>query len=366
MICPQCLATIDDDAQVCPHCHAYVGAEAPHAHFVFCEGCGARLSPQDRTCPKCGRPAPGILSTSASASDLAAGKTASFPRLTQAAIETELPRIEARSAQSVLTDSLDASATSVLSRDELDSRAAGGDADPYHSRKRPIKGILIAVLAVALIGGGAAFVALDPLGVMPGVYEWVRASAEDMFPSREGMGGAAQQGAPDEQGGTDGTTPAAQDQPLTDEALSDAAAFQQIHSAYERVVSINDGERFADAINSFNNYYLATDRATREDASKGAFALRDELQGIIDELDGMVLADGSPYTEDRDHVRQLAQWMYERVDMICESWDVSLGYPEGEGLLAHQDEILAPMREAGDTALNSYYENVTQWEPVEK
>ena len=90
MICPHCLKTIEDGSSFCPYCNTYVGpGDGPeHTEFVFCEGCGARLSPHDRTCSKCGRPAPGILSEDAAASDLAAGRTAGFPRLTQEQIDT--------------------------------------------------------------------------------------------------------------------------------------------------------------------------------------------------------------------------------------------------------------------------------------
>ena len=107
MICPHCLKTIEDGASFCPYCNAYVGpGDGPeHTEFVFCEGCGARLSPHDRTCPKCGRPAPGILSEDAAASDLAAGRTAGFPRLTQEQIDTEVPHAPA-SAAAVLSLSL--------------------------------------------------------------------------------------------------------------------------------------------------------------------------------------------------------------------------------------------------------------------
>ena len=108
MICPHCLKTIEDGASFCPYCNAYVGpGDGPeHTEFVFCEGCGARLSPHDRTCPKCGRPAPGILSEDAAASDLAAGRTAGFPRLTQEQIDTEVPHAPA-SAAAVLSDAAD-------------------------------------------------------------------------------------------------------------------------------------------------------------------------------------------------------------------------------------------------------------------
>ena len=80
MICPICNASISDDSSTCPACGADLSPRpaSTHPDFIFCEGCGARLGDQDRTCPKCGRPAPGILSEQSAASDLAAGRTASF------------------------------------------------------------------------------------------------------------------------------------------------------------------------------------------------------------------------------------------------------------------------------------------------
>ncbi len=374
MICPHCFETIDDDVTVCPHCHASVDGETPHPQLVFCEGCGARLSPHDRTCPKCGRPAPGILSTAASASDLAAGKTASFPRLTQAAIETELPHPEPVTAQSVLEDSLDASATSVLDRSELEERAGGSkkgnrEIDPYHERKRPIKAIVIAVVALVLVGGGAAFVALDPLGVMPGFYAYVEQSAQEMFPTREGMGTTTPNDATNNADATDakdGNVSGDDAKTLQDEALSDDAAYEQLTKAYNTIVDINGGERFQDAIDSFNNSYLLSNYSARKQASLGAYALRDELASLVDDLDNMKLADGSSYTEDREHVKQLAEWMYERIKAICDSWDVALEYSDGERMSDHQDEILKPMRAAGNTARDNYYDHIYDWKPVKK
>lgn len=370
MICPHCLATIDDEATECPHCHRGVESR-PHApRLIFCEGCGARLSPHDRTCPKCGRPAPGILSTVTSASDLAAGKTASFPRLTQKAIDTELPHTEPVTAQSVLDDSFDSSMTSVLDRSQLEERMGpkGGDrgADPYHSKKRSLAAIIGALACVLLAGAAVAFVALDPWGVMPSLYSWVEQSASEMFPSREGMGDDASASDTSSDGGAD-VDDAADDEPLlSDEAISDDAAYQQLTAAYDQILAINEGDEFADAIDSFNGSYLLSSLDARKEASEGAYALREELQGIIEELDGMKLSEGSAYTEDLEHVRQLAQWMYERVDVICASWDVSLGYPDGERMASHQDEILAPMRTAGNSAMDSFYENVYNWRPVER
>lgn len=376
MICPQCHTQIDDDTVTCPHCHAQIGDGGGAPRLIFCEGCGARLATHDRTCPKCGRPAPGILSTGASASDLAAGKTASFPRLTQAMIDADLAHTETVSARSVLNDSFDPSATNVLDRSELEARSSGkmaarkkpaSDVDPYHSRKRPWKAIVAIIALLAIVGGGTLFVRFDPMGVMPGFYAWIQTSAREMFPSRAGMGdGGIADALREDEEGEDASSGLPGQDSLSDQALSDSAAFLQLTQAYESIVAINEGDRFADAIDSFNASYLSSNREARELASAGAFALRDELQTIQDNLDSMKLAEGSAYEEDRANVRELAGYMYERVDAICASWEVSLSYPDGERMADHQDEILAPMREAGNTALDKFYEHLSSAKPKER
>lgn len=351
MICPHCLETIDDGCTVCPNCGGLTTSGA-RVGFVFCDGCGARLSPHDRTCPKCGRPAPGILSTEASASDLAAGRTASFPRLTSDAIETERPQQNA-SAQSVLSDSLDPSATTVIPA--LDDKPKK---DPYHCGFKPSRGLIAGVLTVAVIAGGAAFVTRDPLGVMPGFYEWVRTSARETFPSRQlPESGSVPQGSSDEGGDTE---------TLEDSTLGDPEALERLRGLYDQVVSFNDADRLGEVIDTFNGSYLLSDLSAREEASKGAYELRDSVQGVIDELDGMKLADGSAYTEDLDHVRQLATWMYERVDVICDCWDISLSYSTGSDARDHQNDILQPLREAGSTARELFDQYVSAWAPSER
>ena len=43
-----------------------------------------------------------------------------------------------------------------------------------------------------------------------------------------------------------------------------------------------------------------------------------------------------------------------------------LGARHGERMSQHQDEILKPMRAAGNTARDNYYAHVSEWEPEEK
>lgn len=367
MICPHCLKTIDDKETFCPHCHGYVGSSA-HGEFIYCEGCGARLSVHDRTCPKCGRPAPGILSANSSSTDLAAGKTASFPRLTKSLIQTEAPRREPVSAARALDDSVDPSATNVLDRDDLvreerpRKRAVeAADYDPYHPKRRSYGKLIGVLVALALVAGAVSFVTLDPMGVMPGFYQWFREAARDAFPSRQ----LAEQGsaAPSAQTPATGsvTTVKAEDVELTDDEV-----FNRVSSDYELIVSFSSDEAIGEVVSAFNTYYLDPDLSDREQHSMSAYSLRDAVQDVIDDLDSIKAPEDTVYAEDIEHVRQLAEWMYGRVNQICESWDVSLAIPEGESTRAAQDEILAPMREAGSSDLENFNEHLSEWKPTRK
>ena len=51
--------------------------------------------------------------------------------------------------------------------------------------------------------------------------------------------------------------------------------------------------------------------------------------------------------------------MYERVDVICQSWDISLAIPDGESMSSHQSEILAPIAQGGNSALNQYVPKIS-------
>lgn len=365
MICPHCFKTIDDGLTFCPHCHGYVG-EHKRSEFVFCEGCGARLSLHDRTCPKCGRPAPGILSTDSSSSDLAAGKTASFPRLTKNMIQTETPMVEPVSAARALDDSVDPSTTNVLPREELDEprRKRGrrarpeADEDPYHPRRRSYKGLVIALVLLALVGGGAAFVVNDPLGVMPSFYAAFREAAREAFPSRQvAEDGTVGNGATLDDQGQEGSEP---------RELTDDEVFAQLNMAYDSIVAYGSEDAIGEVIDAFNGYYLASDRAVREQRSQSAYSLRDAVQQTIDTLSELKPPSDTAYTEDIEHLKSLADWMYGRVDAICQCWDVSLDVPEGESPSAYQDEILAPLRSAGSTDLDNYNAYLVQWEPERK
>lgn len=362
MICPHCNTTVPDGSTVCPHCSALIGASgsASTHDFIFCEGCGARLTPKDRTCPKCGRPAPGILSTEASAADLAAGKTASFPKLTDEDVRTR------PSAAEVLDVSLDPSATNVLKFTDDAPATSSREEDPYHAHRRPVGKIVAAIAVVVLIGACAFFVVADPFGVMPGVYSEIERQAAEMFPSRQGAATQEQENGEAEE---EETSPEEDEVELTDETLlTDDEAYDTLTRIYEEIGGYQDP--LGDVIYDYNGGFLLSNLERRREASASAYALRDQVQATLDELSEINLQDGSPYTEDLDHLVQLATWMYNRVDVLCDSWDISLSYPDGESLSAHKSEISQPLRDALDGSgqnqnLTLFEENYYQWKPTQ-
>ena len=342
------------------------------ADVVFCEGCGARLDASARTCPKCGRPAPGILSAQSAASDLAAGKTASFPRLTPDMLAEGKP---APSAPQILTESLDPEATNILDGNRLrdtgrESRRAARKAerDAAADYRRPRRGRWVALACVlALAAGGAWFVIQDPWGVMPGIYASIDRSAAEMFPSRQVAEQPADTAA-DAQ--TESSDAAAGDEPqISDSTMSEEEAYQRLSVLYGRIVGFQD--EIGAVVDDYNAWYIANDRTRREEGSKSAYAMRDEVQGLIDELDGLKLIDGSAYVEDVDHLKKLAGWMYNRVDVLCRSWDISLALPDGEVPSEHRSEITAPLTEAmqgtGENQDVVQFEaNLYAWQPQQK
>lgn len=363
MICPHCLKTISDDASFCPHCHAYVGGDV-RAEFIFCEGCGARLAPTDRSCPKCGRPAPGILSADSSASDLAAGRTASFPRLTKQLIDAEVPDLRQDvAASSAPVPVPDPFSTNVLAAEDLGLAGASQDGgDPYHGPQKRRKAPVIAAIVLAvLIAGGAYLAIADPLGVMPGLQQQLKQAASEMFPSRMPEPGSAVDAADAAESEAEKAKRDADRSPLTDEQ-----AFQRLSAAYERITAQHDA--LDDIIDDYNAGYIAADHAKREDRARSAYAARDVLDSVVEELQSMNLPQDSARRGDAGNLVALAQLVRQRVDRYCASWDVSLSFTGDDKPSAHEDEILAPLRDrAGEDAQarDNYFAHVGEWKPTE-
>lgn len=350
------------------------------SQFIYCDGCGARLDPQDRSCPKCGRPAPGILSADSSAHDLAAGKTASFPKLSQELIESSVPT-PSSGFSNLGNPAFDEQATGVLDRAALEgvstperkkpfkdprlSQDFSEDDPDFLKRRRALRRGAMAAVVALLIASCGLFALVDPLHVMPGFYEKFEQAASDAFPSRQEPQDGAEQVMDDDEDDTDASaTP-----DLSDATLSEEAAFEKLTEIYQRIRSFEDD--LGPVVDSYNGYYIAFDLALRKEHAQTAYDLRDRITQTEDELSNLNLAQDSAYKEDVEHLQQLATWMYNRVDVLCRSWDISLAVPEGTYPSDSQDEILAPLRDVEKidgkaVDVVEYERNVTAWAPRQK
>ena len=207
------------------------------------------------------------------------------------------------------------------------------------------------------------FVATDPLGVMPGIVESFDRVASEMYPSRQ----VAEKGSADDSAVEAGEAGAGEADGA--HVLSEPEAFQLLSAVYAEITSYQDA--LGPVIETFNGQYLIKDFDQRSQASQGAYDLRSTIQQTLDELDSLHLAENTAYAEDVEHLKQLATWMYNYVDVLCKSWDISLAVPQGELPADHQREILAPLSEmarvdgrAADVI--EYEKNVAAWKPVEK
>ena len=190
---------------------------------------------------------------------------------------------------------------------------------------------------------------------MPGFYDQFGQAAQTTFPTRQ-KGETAEDDA--EQ---DDAAEVVQDETV----LTDDQLYTKLDSLYQTIVSYNN-DQIGEVIDSFNSGYLRTPLSTRQELSQSAYALRDQIKKTQDELDNLKYQDDTVYVDDIAHLKQLAQWMYERVDVICQSWDISLSIPDGESLSARQSEILAPIAQGGNSALNQYDANVSAWRPQQR
>lgn len=330
-------------------------------NFVYCEGCGARLSPRDRTCPKCGRPAPGILSAETSASDLAAGKTASFHKISSIADDIDR-RTPPSLSDEIVNDAADPGTTTVLPvqdggrRSQADRQSHHPDEDPYHARKFPWMRVGVAAALIACVAGCGYVVTNNPGGVIDRLTASIDRSASEMFPSRMGNPDGSSSGSDDV---ADATAEVADDH-----VVGNDQAYDVLYPLYETVGGFVDP--LGDVITAFNGGYNNKSLAKRQETSAGAYALRDEVQSTINELDAIELSDDTLYAEDLEHLKSLAGWMYNRVDVICRAWDVSLSYPDGESMNQHTDEILEPLRDEGNKNLVLFEGNYEAWAPQKR
>lgn len=120
--------------------------------------------------------------------------------------------------------------------------------------------------------------------------------------------------------------------------ISEQNVYDQLSSCYSRLSDLDQQVR--DCATTFNTYYLKDDRSSRQSASDAAEALEDQIGDLKDEVEDLdVPIDSQNYSSWKDIIT-LYDDLENRIDVICDAWEISLEYSSPAN---HKDEIVAPL-----------------------
>lgn len=120
--------------------------------------------------------------------------------------------------------------------------------------------------------------------------------------------------------------------------ISEQNVYDQLSSYYSRLSDLDQQVR--DCATTFNTYYLKDDRSSRQSASDAAEALEDQIGDLKDEVEDLdVPIDSQNYSSWKDIIT-LYDDLENRIDVICDAWEISLEYSSPAD---HKDEIVAPL-----------------------
>lgn len=120
--------------------------------------------------------------------------------------------------------------------------------------------------------------------------------------------------------------------------ISEQNVYDQLSSYYGRLSDLDQQVR--DCATTFNTYYLKDDRSSRQSASDAAEALEDQISDLKDEVEDLdVPIDSQNYSSWKDIIT-LYDDLENRIDVICDAWEISLDYSSPAN---HKDEIVAPL-----------------------
>lgn len=120
--------------------------------------------------------------------------------------------------------------------------------------------------------------------------------------------------------------------------ISEQNVYDQLSSYYSRLSDLDQQVR--DCATTFNTYYLKDDRSSRQSASDAAEELEDQIGDLKDEVEDLdVPIDSQNYSSWKDII-SLYDDLENRIDVICDAWEISLEYSSPAN---HKDEIVTPL-----------------------
>lgn len=282
----------------------------------FCTHCGKLLNDDERFCTSCGTPVTDDGQASQSQEDARADVTVQSARQPAPA-----PQPEAGATQQWATPAGSAPQQPIPTA----APQAGAPAAPKNNNALFIG--IIAVLVVVIIALVAFFMigpfnknADDSKGT---TIEKVKIDHDDDDVSVKGDPNKLDD---DNDDAHDAAT------------ISEQNVYDQLSSYYSRLSDLDQQVR--DCATTFNTYYLKDDRSSRQSASDAAEALEDQIGDLKDGVEDLdVPIDSQNYSSWKDIIA-LYDDLENRIDVICDAWEISLEYSSPAN---HKDEIVAPL-----------------------
>lgn len=283
----------------------------------FCTQCGKLLNDDERFCTSCGTPITDDGQASQSQEDAQADVT-----VQSAHQPAPAPQPEAGATQQWATPAGSAPQQPIPTA----APQAGAPAAPKNNNALFIG--IIAVLVVVII----ALVALFMIGPFNKNADDSKGTTIEKVKIDHDDDDVSVKGDPNKLDDDD-------DDDAHDAAtISEQNAYDQLSSYYSRLSDLDQQVR--DCATTFNTYYLKDDRGSRQSASDAAEALEDQIGDLKDEVEDLdVPIDSQNYGSWKDIIT-LYDDLENRIDVICDAWEISLEYSSPAN---HKDEIVAPL-----------------------
>lgn len=283
----------------------------------FCTHCGKLLNDDERFCTSCGTPVTDDGQASQSQEDAQADVT-----VQSAHQPAPAPQPEAGATQQWATPAGSAPQQPIPTA----APQAGAPAAPKNNNALFIG--IIAVLVVVII----ALVALFMIGPFNKNADDSKGTTIEKVKIDHDDDNVSVKGDPNKLDDDD-------DDDAHDAAtISEQNIYDQLSSYYSRLSDLDQQVR--DCATTFNTYYLKDDRGSRQSASDAAEALEDQIGDLKDEVEDLdVPIDSQNYGSWKDIIT-LYDDLENRIDVICDAWEISLEYSSPAN---HKDEIVAPL-----------------------
>ena len=302
----------------------------------FCTKCGAPLSQPQSFCTKCGAPVPG------------AGQAADS--VTRPVADNVTRRIDSR------LDGFDTPAAGDWEMPpeqptRYDAPASYRDPAAYHPQTTPpitpgyppepprrLNPIVIAIIAgLVIILLAVAFVLFQrpvpsPEPAPPTITQSESSSTEpepepEPDPKPESTSSSSEQS----------TSSSSQD--------SDEQLYEELVDAYDAMGA--QADRIKTVATTLNNTIFTSDKQARQSASREAHDLLDEVDSQLARLKTLQSSSSSTrYASDIETLIELQQDLYNRIDVMCQAWDISLSYSNPKD---HEAAIKKPLGKDNDS-----------------